>query len=303
MREIQELIDELGKPGADLEDALIKAQVLAHGVDDAEFSAWVQAEIEGYPNDNVPDYRRLRMTIIGTIGNGYVFQNNQPIAIRHLTDEQIDILTHHPVTEGIGGVKLHARHEQEGQRFGIHVSPEMCAALSKAYTEDIFVQRATFVPSSGAYGQILTQIRTRLLRFALILQERNAALQTAGDTRSMVEPVALSHLLNGASFGNNNTIHIGHHGTVTAVSNTAGAGELADLIRLVQAIGLDEGAAIELKEAVAADSKAGEAENGKPGGRVTAWLGTLGRTAGTAVLSAGARAAIEAAIKAYFGMG
>ena len=50
MQLLQDIIEILSSDKPNLENALIKAQVLAHQLGEAEMGAWVEAELRGYPD-------------------------------------------------------------------------------------------------------------------------------------------------------------------------------------------------------------------------------------------------------------
>lgn len=61
MQLIDELITLLSDEKATVQSALLKAQILAHRLGDAELATWVEHELRGYPSDaEVPPYRVLR---------------------------------------------------------------------------------------------------------------------------------------------------------------------------------------------------------------------------------------------------
>lgn len=302
MRELDELIEQLERPNANMEDILIKAQVVASKLDDEEFSAWVQAELEGYEDDeDVPSYRKGNGTVMGTVSNGFRALNNQPIALFHLGDDAAKLLTQISVRHGVGVVASHAVHADENARLGFPIPPEVCADLSRGYANGYQVVTATLYPGVGLHRQILTQIRTRLLRLALASAKRVASNGEEAPGQAVIEPNALHHLLAGASISQSTVnIHTGNSGTISSVQHI-NAGDREALMRELGRHGVDNKAAADLDAAIAADDASGAAEPGQFGQRVRGWLVAAGKGAGKAASSVATRMAIEAALHAYFG--
>jgi hypothetical protein len=64
MQLIEDLITTLSAERPRLEDALIKAQILAHRLGEAELRAWVDSELRGYsPGTELPPYRVLQVEV------------------------------------------------------------------------------------------------------------------------------------------------------------------------------------------------------------------------------------------------
>lgn len=82
MKIIDELIDDISSSTAKLTDILIKAKVLAHKLKLKEMAGWINSELNGYPSpDSIPEYRKTRCRVIGTISDGYSRMNNFPIPL------------------------------------------------------------------------------------------------------------------------------------------------------------------------------------------------------------------------------
>ena len=60
MKLIDEIIDLLSNTDTELENALIKAQVLAHKLGEKEIGAWIKSELVGYEDPTTVSYTHLR---------------------------------------------------------------------------------------------------------------------------------------------------------------------------------------------------------------------------------------------------
>ena len=82
MKLIDEIIDLLSNTDTELENALIKAQVLAHKLGEKEIGAWIKSELVGYEDPTtVPEYRILNLTVFG---NGQMVFVDIPITAYQL---------------------------------------------------------------------------------------------------------------------------------------------------------------------------------------------------------------------------
>ncbi|QIE29510.1 AbiTii (plasmid) [Caballeronia sp. SBC1] len=72
MRLITEIIDLLSSESANLADALFKAKVLAYRMGQPELKAWIDSELNGYPDGaDLPPYRVLAITCVANVTDGY----------------------------------------------------------------------------------------------------------------------------------------------------------------------------------------------------------------------------------------
>lgn len=296
MKTIDELIDILSSSPCNLEDALIKAQVLAHVLGDPEMSAWVRAELSGYPSQTeVPDYRIQMMTILGTISNGVYTHEDQALPLSDLTERQRDLLSKQHVRQGVGALEHLAKSEDAGGRFAIPLQPLWYGVLSKRCSIGYSVQQAYAHPPPGGARQILTQIRTRLLDFALQLRDRVPAGTEPAELETAVGSEVARALFENAM-----------HSNITVVMNSGSVGHISTEIRVndlnalknvlsQQGIGSDELA--QLEQAITQDDHAPEHESKAFGKSVLKWLGDTTKS----LAKAGTETAVKAALKHYYG--
>jgi hypothetical protein len=222
VKTIDDLIDILDAPNGSIEEALIKAQVLAHRLGDAELAAWVKAELTGYPDGmDVPEYRAHRGVVMGTVSDGYHEARDVTLPLSGLTNEQHALLLCRPVREGIGEIDHLARREDAGKRMARPIDPVWFGLLSKGLTEDFGVQQAWIHPPLGYWRQIVTQVRTRLLDFALKLQDKVPPDTSPSELKGLFPLPELHHLFRDV---------IGS--PITLVINTGAIGEVSPDIRV-----------------------------------------------------------------------
>ena len=305
MQLIKDLIDELRKSNSPIENALIQAQVLAHKLGDKEMAAWVAAELNGYEDvAAVPPYREVRMQVIGTVTNGYWVHRDQPIVLSKLKPEVRDALTLRKTVEGVSAIQEWAAREAKNKSLAVQIPPERCYQLSKAYQEGYYVQTAHSVPGLGVFRQILTQIRSRLLTFALNLQDRVPDEATADDIKTNLGANAVNDIFRGAVFGDNATVIVGTGNAIQGVANCIARNDFASLAIAMQKLGVQNEDIEDLRAAIEADEGAPEHEKEGFGQRVRGWIGGMASKAGTKAWETVAATGVTAlynALKAHYG--
>jgi len=305
MQLIQDLIDELRKTDSPIENALIQAQVLAHKLGNAEMAAWVASELNGYEERvAVPPYRNVSLQIVGDVTNGAWWYREQPIVLASLPLKVRASLTLRRTMEGVGAIQEWAKHETENKTLAITIPPERCSELSKAYRDGYYVHSAHGVPGLGAFRQILTQIRSRLLAFALNLQDQVPAEATADDIKTKLGTNAVNDIFRGTVFGDNATVIVGHDNTVQGTTNSIVRNDFGSLADALQKLGIQDDDIEELRTAIEADEGAPEHEKEGFGQRVRGWIGGMASKAGTKAwetVAATGVTALYAALKAHYG--
>lgn len=297
VKTIDDLIDTLSASNGSIEDALIKAQVLAHRLGDAELTAWVKAELRGYPDSmDVPEYRARRGVVMGTVSDGYREARDVTLPLSGLTNEQHALLLAQPVREGIGEIDHLARNEEAGKRMAHPIDPVWFGLLSTGLNEDYGVQQAWIHPPVGYWRQIVTQVRVRLLDLALKLQDKVPPDTSPSELKGLVSLPELHHLFRDV---------VGS--PITLVFNAGAIGEISPDIRMQNNLpalksvlaqeGVDPERIGQLVQAIKEDTKAPEHTEKKLGQSVAKWLGDLAKSA----VKAGAETTIEVALHHFYG--
>ena len=87
MEEINNIIIELINKDKSLVSALSKTKLLAIHLQNESLLLWVERELNGYENKDLPSYRSFKAHVIGTFINGQYKYNNQPISTIHMAHE------------------------------------------------------------------------------------------------------------------------------------------------------------------------------------------------------------------------
>lgn len=296
MKIIDELLEILSSSGGSIEDALIKAQVIAHRLGDAELAAWVKGELQGYPvGSDLPDYRIQHLTVLATLNNGLMLMHEQVLPLWTLTEKQYDAIAVHRVRQGVGGLSHQLRQESDGGNFRVPVDPAFYPALSKTLSPGHVIVKALGVPSPGATQQIITQVRSRLLGFVLGLQDRVPPETAPEAIKDAVTPDVVRTLVGGIT---GSTVTVNIHTGSGALSSVVQPQQVQALKDQLRQAGISAALVDELDTAIATDESGGHSGKDGPGRSVLRWVGDVIKAAaktGTVVV-------VKAAIQAQLGI-
>lgn len=301
MRLLTEIIDALSGERTDLVEALFKAKVLAFRLGDADLRQWVDSELSGYRNETtLPTYRRLHMTIMAQVSDGYHVYNDQVLPVFHLEKRLRDKLTVTELRESIAVVERFSRSEQD---LIVALQPEYFPALSKGLRGGFEILRAWGKHSVGAHLQVVTEVRARLLEFVLNLEGSLPDDVDSRNLRQIAEDVGVHEMFKGAVFGDNVNINIGS-GSQSQLSNTVHKNDFAGLAKVLGEHGVGQGDIAELRQAVDEDGNRDAEKSYGP--KVRQWMGGMIAKAGSTAWNIGMQAAggvLANAISGYYGFG
>lgn len=300
MKIIDELISTLSGSSSDTADALLKAQVLAHRINNQPLAAWVANELRGYPDgSDIPEYRKVRCTIRGTITNGRIIHKQHVVSLEGLEEDNVETLTLMNVRESISTLQ----HWIQKASIGVALSPELCAILSMPYSASGYhVTSAYVIPPVGAFEQMTTQIRSRLLEFCLRLSDEFPHEMTNSEVKTKASDINSQQLFANAVFGDGATVIV-QGGEIGKVSNNIKKNDMAALIKSLKDNGVSDKDINHLQEAISEDSALTNLQ--EPGPKVRSWMADMLFKAGTAAgtISSGAAGSVLAsAIQKYYGL-
>lgn len=302
MHLIDDIIDLLSDDSKALQSALLKAQVLAHKLGDPELSKWVENELRGYPESaEVPPYRIVKLTVMGHITNGVYHYNNQVLGIQHLKEPLRTNLSKKELRDSISTIA----DWKDDNKIVITLPTEVCRLLSEPLSETYFVQQAWGKPSAGAFGQVMVQVRSRLLDFCLTIADKLPSDLSSTQIKERAEEVASNEIFRNALFGDNATIVIGS-GQISNVSNAVKHNDFESLRKALEANGVTAADITDLQAAVADDASEQHDSGAKIGPKVTGWIARMLSKAGSGawqVSITAAGALLGKAIGAYYGLG
>lgn len=303
MKLINEIIDLLSSDVPTIENALFKAQVLAHRLGEADLAQWVESELKGYPQDSeLPAYRVLPITILGDASNGFYRVNGHALPTIHLGAPIREKLSTTHLTQSISVIEDWSKMDKD---LSIVLAPEFYPALNQGLDNGYQIERAWGQPTAGAMLQVVTEVRARLLKFALKLSDRLPPEARVDNMKQIAQEAHVGELFRNSVFGDNATIVVGS-GSISDVSNSVIKNDLGSLVKILREFSVPEDDIADLKQAIEGDAESDEVAQGSFGPRVRAWIGKMVSKAGSASWKVSIGAAgglLTKALSAYYGMG
>ena len=294
---LTEIRIDLINESASLSNTLRKARILAEQLEFPELRDWVKSEIEGYQNDDVPEYRLLHLPVYGTF----------TVPLQRRT-ETVDISSNLPQ-------QLRDKVQEIAVVYKIAVLEEMLVSDDKESHRTFPVERTNILRqavqmSDGAMmieayqrlphvflAGILDSVKSRLLDFVLDLQGMNATPEALSD--GSVAPEIIRNSFHFHINGNNNTVAVGEN--VSQTVSTVHKGDVESLKAHLRAHNIDE---VDLSELASAVTSESTGNNGQFGARVNAWVGKMGSKAISGAWQYSVENALPMlveAIKSYYG--
>ena len=301
MKLVDEIIDLLSSDKPDLNNALFKTKVLLHRLGETEAVSWVNSELNGYPSiDNVPDYRKLNISVHGNLSNGYYYHNDQPLPVSQLDEKLRKNLQTHNLLPSIAVIESYAK---DDKHLTISIAPELFPALCKNLSDGWFVDRAWGKPSLGSMLQVVTEVRSRLLDFLLELSEKIPEELDASEMKQKSKEIGTADLFNNTVFGDNATIVVGSH-NVQSIQNNVAKNDFESLAAFLRNNKIDETDVQALKTAIDKDIGSPEHNEKKYGSNVRTWVSSMLIKATESVWNVNlgiASSLIANALNAYYG--
>ncbi|HSH82145.1 MAG TPA: hypothetical protein VLA19_26765 [Herpetosiphonaceae bacterium] len=153
-----------------LSDVLLTAKVLAYQLKNDELKRWVKSELDGYREEDLPDYRLLFSEPRGQLIRGGLRIDNCPVDTNYMPDELRDRGRTIRVCHGVGGIEGLARNDTNYFSWRQNWVQLVNAQFAKHSAGYGFLTIHLSAQGS-AFAQILTTVRSRLLDFILEISE------------------------------------------------------------------------------------------------------------------------------------
>ncbi|MDR9404218.1 MAG: hypothetical protein RI580_12340 [Halothece sp. Uz-M2-17] len=291
---ILELQSLASTPDTEIGSLLRKAMLVAGKLKLSDFRAWIDCELNGYGNRDVPEYRKTQCTL--HVRNPY--HGLQPLVTDN--DSFADTLRKIAIKDPIGNL-VHLLTESSDQMLIYPLPDSIVAKL-------MYLQGRCALPpirlvSSGALATVIDCVRTTVLDWSINLE--NEGILGEGMVFSMEEKDKASKSQN---------IHIhsfsGILGDVSGsnqieqrITQTINPGNFQALSDAVRQLGADETDITDLKSAIASDPQPTSSKD--LGLQTRDWIGRMVSKAASGGLSVGVGAAGDLLAKAvlmYYGI-
>jgi hypothetical protein len=299
MKLLDEIIEGAVSDAFPIGTVLRKCLVLEQQVKNEKFRAWLNNELDGYPDrDELPEYR-----VVNTISRGFFTGyggskiNDQPLALHVMEEKDIKL---------VAQVRLHqpiASYEGRPDKATDAVlpwPPSLTVKYQSKFFRDYVLNRAwQEIPGSCLVGLVET-VRNRVLRFALDIKDQ---LGPEDESVSMLPAETVEKSVVNNIFGGNVFI-AAHAETISQVAHTnIVAGDASGLFKALAELGVSEEGLKTLERDIEADK-----QDGKPtlGQRTIGWLKDIGQHLGKQGIAVGVEVAKKAATKwimQHYGLG
>jgi hypothetical protein len=253
---LEDIITLLSSMSGSLTDALLKTKVLLHQIGRKDLVTWVNNELKGYPDDNVPDYRIVSAEVHGQLTSIAWQVTDYLLPIQHLKPETQKNLTTFAMTSSVQiieeSVKQHR--ESSSHRMRRNLPTESTAMFQKGLQGGVNVISAWCEINMQTVENILAEVRSRLLDFVLELRDVVGKDADEGHLEEKAASVDAGKLFNTAIYGSGNTVVLGVHSTQT-VTVTITKGDIEGLVEVLASVGIPEEELKGLRVAIAEDER------------------------------------------------
>jgi hypothetical protein len=293
MQLLDEIIELAAREQGSVATLLRKCLVLAHALKNDRLKIWSANELNGYADDEVPEYRKAPAPAKGLFVGPFGAQvNNQPIPPAMLQER------HRHFAESVELRQPIASYENAGghSRFVFEWPANLTVIYQASFFEGAYALNRAWqeIPSSVLLGLIDT-VRTRVLRFALELKEDLGSVSENFNAlpKEKVDQQVVTYI-----FGGTNVI-ASRDFQIESIEITQG--DWNTLAKALDRVGVRDSAIAELKAALDDDSKDETGPKPGLGKRTVAWLKDLAKKSGQFALSAGAEVVKKEATKWILG--
>lgn len=269
MKLINEIIESISGNSFSLTDALIKTKVLSFELKNEELKTWINNELNGYPSEELPNYRVIPCQVIGSISNGFHRATNYPIPLTALDKEEKEQIITVRLYQSISSLD-DIVNKGDNSKMVMNVPPEMYAYLSQDLDNGFVIEYARREISKTQIIQILTSVRTKLLDFLLELREEFGNSDDITNFTKGKGKETVNSIFSSSVFGNNTTIIVGDSNVQTLTNSNNYTGNFEELSKQLIEKGVSESDIEDLRIAINDDNP--DSENKKFGQKVNAWI-------------------------------
>ena len=305
MNQLEEIITILSSGDEGTTNALLKTKVLMYAIGKKELAAWVNHELNGYPdNMPLPDYRTVPARILADANNGVRLYTAYPLPISYLNDEDYEDATTASLRLSISQI------EQLVVNAGDNHSIQQPIPLDFAYFKycenvvtDYEITRCYKEIAIHNFTNILTQVRSRLLDFVLELTEYASAVPGANTMIDKLKNVDAASIFESAIFGDHTVINLGDSSSFNITNNVI-KNDIAALRRHLETEGVSNEDLIDLEVAINSDGPIAPRSKNY-GTAVGQWFSGMISKAATGTTGIGVAAITEllsSALKKYYNL-
>jgi hypothetical protein len=272
MKLLNEIVDLLSDQKGSLTDALLKTKVVLHKIGHKELVEWVNDELNGYPQGkSVPTYRVIPARLVGTLQNAAYRYNDQTLPISHLPEKLRKEFSNNEMRESISVLEEFAA-KPTGHL--IHpIAPELYSKIGEALV-NVWVADAWIQMEPTQILNAIIEVRSRLLDFALSLQDKLGDAENDADTKQAAQMFDARAMFQHTVIGDNATFVLGDHNDTT-IRNSVKKGDFGSLASMLKNYGVSDEDISYLEISIEHDIDDVDAEKKLFGPAVKGWMSKM----------------------------
>ncbi|MBA8329551.1 hypothetical protein HVX13_06005 [Citrobacter freundii] len=305
MNQLEEIIQILSSGNEGVTNALLKTKILLFSIGKKELAAWVNYEINGYPdNAQLPDYRIVSTRILADLNNGVRHYNAFPLPISYLEDDDYEDATQSEVRLSISQVENLVLNAGDNHTLQQPIPLDIaylkyCKSIERGYE----MTRCYKEIALHNFVSILTQVRSRLLDFTLELSDHVDEIPGEKSMMEKLKNIDTASLFHNSIFGDNTVINFGNENNIS-VTNNISKNDLESLKKYLTEQGFSQDDVRDLEIAITSDGPIAP-RNGNYGQSVSNWLANVVGKAAHGAMGIGIAVVTEVAtlaLKKYYGL-
>jgi hypothetical protein len=273
MKLLNEVVELLSDESGSLTNALLKMKVVMHKIGHKELAEWVNDELNGYGKDKeVPPYRVTHARLKGNIQSIVGTELSQVLPISHLPEWFRKSLDRHQLGQSIKVLEQYSKGEHSSLMH--EIQPEMFHKINEGFAQGAWVQKAWTQLEVSQIDAVLMEVRSRLLSFALELQDKLGDTKDDTEVRAAAQEIDARAMFNHSIIGDNATFVLGDH-NMTHVKNSVKKDDFESLAALLREKGVSDRDVKDLQIAIETDKSAPDLANKEFGPNVKGWMSKM----------------------------
>ena len=198
LRDIQ---TDLSTSGVDVATILRKCKILAARLKSDEFAAWVECELNGYPDSQqIPPYRLLTTTHYGSFANSAWRYSKSAIPSYVVPEKYREAFTTTEFSDGVAKAEVLAKSKGNITIPKPDLVPAIQQTIANMYCQEVWAEIPTH-----EFQQLLSAVKTRILDFVLKLEQESpeagdAPLNSPTISQEILRPL-VQNIFYGSSIG------------------------------------------------------------------------------------------------------
>ena len=172
------IIKDLVTESITVAQALDRLLIIAMELEDKALLKWTRQEKSGYIDGEVPEYRKVQLTPMGTfqvVGAGQIMTcRNKTLPTMGVPDDFKESMDNHFVKDGVATILNTIESIEKGHSAGISVPPELFSMFEK--NTNMSILNASLVVNKTDFVRIVNSTKTRMIEILTMLEKNFGCL-------------------------------------------------------------------------------------------------------------------------------